>query len=180
MNSGQNLRVLWDDRRELDRRSAVDVLRKHIQHGASTRLDLAIRGARQLTSDMGKEGVLVALLGRLAGRVPAFIEQATQQHRQLCTEMGGILRPDAIAQSVKHGPQGRVGMVAVVSVEPLHHALEPEVGLLDGLVEGIEACGHGASPHIFGETNERRRQSLGCTLVPELRALGAARRLGLA
>src|SRR5262245_53453914 len=91
--------------------------------------------------------------------------------------MSGILRPDAIAKGVEHRPQGRVGAMSVISVEPLHHVLE------QGWTPGRSCRKYrvviGASPCIFGETNERRRQCLGCTLVPNLRTLGAARRLVL-
>src|SRR4029450_14143810 len=66
--------------------------------------------------------------------------------------------------------------MTVVSIDPLHHVLEPEVGFLDGTVDGIEACGHGASPHL-GESNKLRRPRLGCTLNDQRRLV---RRAGLA
>ncbi len=76
-------------------------------------------------------------------------------------EMGRDLGPDAIAQRMQHGAQGRISMMPVARVEALHQVLEPEIGLLDRLVESVEACAHGVAPQSNGDSRNARSKPKG-------------------
>jgi hypothetical protein len=56
--------------------------------------------------------------------------------------MRGVFRPDAIANGMQRGAQHLVGKVAILCAQPLHELLEPEIGLLQGRIEDIEAGCH--------------------------------------
>ena len=55
---------------------------------------------------MGQEVLLLALLERLAVRVPALVVEAAHQHGQLGGQIGGLLHRQAVAQRVQDGRTG--------------------------------------------------------------------------
>lgn len=81
-------------------RAAINILRQHVEHGQRSLLYFVFRRTRQLLRDVRKERFFMALFGRLVCRVPAFIVEPAQQHRQLCAEMRRALWTDTITKSV--------------------------------------------------------------------------------
>src|SRR5689334_11708958 len=73
--------------------------------------------------------------------------------------MGRTLGANAVAQSMQHRTQSRIGVMAVVGAEPLHDVFEPEIGFLHRLVEDVEACGHVATSSQSWPARLRRAEA---------------------
>jgi hypothetical protein len=91
--------------------------------------------AAELLPDGFQESRLRAVLGRRAGRRPAFIIDSADQRRQLIGEMGGLFDGQPVAQMLQHGAQRGIGLVLVGDAAFAHQLLQPLLGLLDGAVE---------------------------------------------
>ena len=80
-------------------------------------------------------------------------------------KMGRTLGANAVAQSMQHRTQGRIGVMAVVGAEPLHDIFEPEIGFLHRLVEDVEACGHVATSSKSWPERLKRAEATALTCI---------------
>jgi hypothetical protein len=66
-----------------------------------------------MCADPGEEFVTGSDLLGLSGRVPRFVIDATNEHRELVGQLGCLVDRQTIARAMEHGAQRLVSPVAV-------------------------------------------------------------------
>ena len=116
----------------------IEPLPQRLEHRAGHRYRIQWELWRQFCRDVMGKFFDVAVFCRCSRYAPAFIIKAAYQHWKLSAEMNGYLRGQPVTQRMQHRPQCNVGIVAI-KLELLSNGLEPDVGLLNGVVEDREA-----------------------------------------
>src|SRR5947207_506747 len=81
--------------------SLADTLCQHPEDGTGDLLGIDVVIAPELLLDAGQELFSMALSQWLAGWIPAFVVEATDQHRELRSELRHLLHRKPVAQRVE-------------------------------------------------------------------------------
>ena len=150
--NAQRLGQFGDD---LDDHAAVELAGQDGEDGLGRPLGVPREPGRQLLLHPVQEGLQLPLARRVRGQMPAFAVDAAHDRRQLRTEMHGLIRGQSIAQRMQHSAQGAQRMLALRQVMLGHELLDPDVDLLDGVVDrwqmAFTHCGVSQRPHTIGE-----------------------------
>ena len=104
--------------------------------------------------DFGEEGLEVALLHGHDGRAPLLVVDAADQRRQLGAEIGGLVDGEVVAEGVQDGPEQAIGAGLVAPAEPVVDVVDPDMGLLDGLIDSPESAGAHGSTSCFRDDGQ--------------------------
>ena len=80
---------------------------------------------------------------RRASGLPALVEDAANQQRQLSGELGRLLYGEAVAKHVQEPAQHPVRLVPVTGLQLGCDIVDPDVGLLDTALEDLQVGGGG-------------------------------------
>lgn len=120
--------------------SLADVLRQYCEHGPNDPLRIDEGAELYLLLDARQELFFMAYPQRLAGWIPRFVVEATDEHRQLRAKLRHLLYRESVAQGMEGRSQGSIGSVPILlPAQHQHQVLEPAVGFLDCGVEYFEA-----------------------------------------
>src|SRR5271166_3384630 len=138
----------------------------------SSRHSQRVAGQRwgQVGRNEGCEFHRLAFVGRLSRNAPAVVEDPSHEKRELRPQVHGLFRRQAIAQDVQHRSQRPVGVMPVFDMHLLGERLEPDVGLLDRVIERRYLCvGHDLILRFASSHHARLVEGR----PPTLRPLGA-------
>jgi hypothetical protein len=117
-----------------------DMIPEDAEHRAYRILGGDWRRLPEVRVDPREELFARANLFRLSGRVPRFIVDAADEHRELSAKLCGLVDRQAIAETMQHRAQCLIRSVPIGTQE-LRDLLEPSVGLVERFVENIETGG---------------------------------------
>jgi hypothetical protein len=127
--------------------AARDMGVEHVEDRADGGLGIAQRVGREGRLHPRDEAREAPPRHRRLRGVVALVIDPPDQDRQLRRQLRGLVGVHVVAQRMQHRAQQAVGPLLVVPAGPVIHLVEPDIRLLDGFVDDLEAQGtHGSLP----------------------------------